>query len=137
MDSHRLHAVLSRFFDRFLAAFPALTPQDLSTLLAGSGETLLDLLQRRYGYTRAQAKAAWNDFVLTHVDGCGDDHSSPRRAVCSQANLSAGAGGALDTGLWRLMRMGWGRPSAHLGPGARWRGAIYPLRGYRQSAYLH
>ncbi|MCC6168963.1 MAG: hypothetical protein IT329_17205 [Caldilineaceae bacterium] len=144
MDSRRLHAVLTRFFDRFLAVFPALTSQDLSALLAGSGETLLDLLQSRYGYTRAQAKTAWNDFVLTHVDGCGDDRSrvrrpgAARRTACPQAALMFGAGSAPDAGLWRLMRMGWGRPSSRPGPGAQGgRPAAYPLHGCRHPAYLH
>lgn len=67
-----LHAVLHRFRAGFLAAFAALSADDLNTILAGDGETLLALLQTHYGYTRAEAKTAWNDFVLTHVDGHPD-----------------------------------------------------------------
>jgi hypothetical protein len=62
-----------------MAEFPALTQQDLSAILNGPSETLLDRLQARHGYTRAQAKAAWNDFVLDHVDGSGEDSAAAAR----------------------------------------------------------
>jgi hypothetical protein len=70
MDAHLLHATLRRFRRSFLAFFPALTMQDYHTLLAGEGQAMLDLLQLRYGCTPGEAKGAWNEFVLRHVDGC-------------------------------------------------------------------
>lgn len=76
MHAHRLHRVLARYRARFMAAFPALTAQDVSMILSGPSDTLLDRLQARYGITRAQAKTAWNDFVLDHVDG-GSHNGGP------------------------------------------------------------
>ena len=43
----------------------------------GKFETFVGVLQERYGYTRAQAKAAWNEFVLRYVDG-----HTVKRQVC-------------------------------------------------------
>ena len=68
-NTPRLHHVLRRFRVSFLTYFTACTEQDYATLLEGQSETLLDLLQQRYGYTRGEAKATWNEFVLRHVDG--------------------------------------------------------------------
>ncbi len=117
MNSRLLHSVLTRFRASFLATFPALTPQDLRTILDGPSETLLDLLQTRYGYTRAQAKAAWNDFVLVHVDGHGDDPCAAAHAPADLAGSAAcGTPQALDAVSWQLMCLGWGRPSAPGGP---------------------
>jgi hypothetical protein len=76
MNTVLLHTILSKFRRNFLAFFTILTEQDYQALQAGSSEGLLDLLQERYGYTRAQAKAAWNEFVLRYVDG----HEVKRRA---------------------------------------------------------
>lgn len=105
MNSHRLYTVLIRYRARFLATFPALTAQDLRVILEGPSETLLDLLQARYGYTHVQAKAAWNDFVLDHIDGCGDNSRYPADEDADPARSSAQA---LDATLWRLMCLGWG-----------------------------
>jgi hypothetical protein len=69
MNTQRLHAVLQQHRVSFLACFRALTSQDYALLLEAPSETLLTLLQQRYGYTRSQAKTAWNDFVLRYVDG--------------------------------------------------------------------
>jgi hypothetical protein len=69
MNRDLLHTILQQFQVNFLAYFSALTQCDLHTILAGESETLLTVLQARYGYTQAQAKAAWNDFVLRYVDG--------------------------------------------------------------------
>lgn len=80
MDAQLLHATLKRFRRSFLAFFPALTTQDYHALLAGEGETLLDLLGRRYGCTRGEARGAWNEFVLRHVDGCSGVCTSKRPA---------------------------------------------------------
>jgi hypothetical protein len=85
MNAQLLHATLRRFRRSFLAFFPALTVQDYHTLLAGEGETLLAVLHMRYGCTPGEARGAWNEFVLRHVDGCDDrcTHRPPakRRAV--------------------------------------------------------
>src|SRR5262245_43199399 len=69
MNTNLLHNVLRQFQARFRACFSALTEQDLHTILTGPSELLLDVLAQRYGYTRTEAKAAWNEFVLRYVDG--------------------------------------------------------------------
>jgi hypothetical protein len=69
MDKHRLENVLQKYRSNFLDYFPEVSDQDLRRIQAGPSETLLDVLQARYGYTPAQARAAWNDFVLDEVDG--------------------------------------------------------------------
>jgi hypothetical protein len=69
MDTNLLHTILQRFQVNFLAYFDNLTLCDLQTILAGESDTLLALLQERYGYNQNQAKAAWNEFVLRYVDG--------------------------------------------------------------------
>jgi hypothetical protein len=69
MNTHLLHNALRQFRMSFLAFFSALTEHDYQTLLEAEREMLLDLLQERYGYTRGEAKAAWNEFVLRYVDG--------------------------------------------------------------------
>jgi hypothetical protein len=51
---------------------------------------LLDVLQRRYGYSVDQAKAAWNDFVLRYVDGRNAKDSLKRCHVYAQAGTRAG-----------------------------------------------
>jgi uncharacterized protein YjbJ (UPF0337 family) len=43
------------------SAFGKLTDDDL-TEIEGDGERMLGKLQERYGYTRADAENAWNDF---------------------------------------------------------------------------
>ncbi len=43
------------------SAFGKLTDDDL-TEIEGDGERMLGKLQERYGYTRADAEKAWNDF---------------------------------------------------------------------------
>lgn len=77
MDKHLLTCVLTQFRTNFLAYFPELSDQDLRLILLGPSETLLTVLQAHYGYTFAEAKAAWNDFVLREVDGQPLDLSSP------------------------------------------------------------
>ncbi|HXF61740.1 MAG TPA: hypothetical protein VNK95_08985 [Caldilineaceae bacterium] len=69
MDKHLLTCVLTQFRANFLTYFPELSDQDLRLILLGPSETLLTVLQAHYGYTLAEAKAAWNDFVLREVDG--------------------------------------------------------------------
>jgi hypothetical protein len=126
MDSRRLREILIRFQASFLAAFPALTIQDLQMIVTGprESETLLDRLQMRYGYTRAEAKAAWNDFVLVHVDGHGENplYATDMAGPGVEAALTAGRW--VDPRLWRLLCLGWGRPSAHR-PGV-WLGYHHP-----------
>ena len=77
MDKHLLTCVLTQFRSNFLTYFPELSDQDLRLILLGPSETLLTVLQTHYGYTLAEAKAAWNDFVLQEVDGQPLDLSSP------------------------------------------------------------
>lgn len=69
MNRELLHTVLKQCQVHFCAFFPALTASDLQTILAGECEMLLLILQERYGYTQMQAKNAWNEFVLHHLDG--------------------------------------------------------------------
>ena len=71
MNTQWLHTVLKQLRANFLAHFHALTEQDVGAILVGQSETLLIVLQQRYDYTRPQAKAAWNEFVLRYVDGHG------------------------------------------------------------------
>ncbi len=116
MNPNRLRVIVTRFRARFLATFPALTDQDLHTILTGPSEALLERLQARYGYSRAEAKAAWNDFVLTHVDGRDLDGAHapcPGSGHTTVTHLAPflRAGGALEPSLWRLMCQGWGRPA--------------------------
>ena len=69
MNKHLLHTTLRRFRGSFLAHFQRITEQDLRLILTGPSEMLLTVVQMRYGYSRAQAKVVWNDFVLRSVDG--------------------------------------------------------------------
>ena len=69
MNRDLLQTILKQFQTNFVAFFPALTPADLQTILAGECEMLLLILQERYGYTDGQAKSVWNEFVLCHIDG--------------------------------------------------------------------
>lgn len=69
MNRDLLHTVLKQFQAHFVDFFPAVTASDLQAILAGECEMLLHVLQERYGYTRSQAKEAWNEFILRHVDG--------------------------------------------------------------------
>jgi hypothetical protein len=69
MNAHHLHALLIQFRFTFLTYFTALTDDDLVIILQGPSESLLEVLQQRYDYTREQAKGAWNEFVLRHIDG--------------------------------------------------------------------
>jgi hypothetical protein len=69
MNMYQIHSILRQFRTSFRAFFSVLTDQDFSVILTAPGETLLIVLQERYGYTRLQAKAAWNEFVLRYVDG--------------------------------------------------------------------
>lgn len=69
MNMYQIHQILRQFRRGFRAFFSALTDQDFGVILAAPSEMLLVVLQERYGYTRLQAKAAWNEFVLRYVDG--------------------------------------------------------------------
>src|SRR5262245_4829067 len=69
MNNEQFHQVLIRFEPSFRACFPALTDEDFQQLLAGPRENLLLVLHRRYGYSNAQARSAWNEFILRYVDG--------------------------------------------------------------------
>jgi hypothetical protein len=69
MNRQGLHRVLTQFSVEFRVHFGRLTEQDVHLILTGPRETLLTVLGHRYGYTPAQAKTAWNEFVLRAVDG--------------------------------------------------------------------
>ena len=69
MNMYQIHHILRQFRASFRVFFSALTDQDFGHILAAPSEMLLIVLQERYGYTRLQAKAAWNEFVLRYVDG--------------------------------------------------------------------
>lgn len=121
MDTRQIHKIVTRFQTGFLATFPALTAQDLHTILTGPAETVLERLQARYGYTQAQAKAAWNDFVLDHVDGThSDEHDTDTfciatpnsQPVCNCALSRLKFSRVSEISVLRLMRLGWGRPAA-------------------------
>lgn len=88
MQNNILHPILRRFRVRFLAFFSALNEQDVEMVLAGGSETLLSLLQSRYGYTAQQAITAWNEFVLRYVDG----EQAPPRAP-AQSPIQTGEPG--------------------------------------------
>jgi hypothetical protein len=101
MNTQQLHAVLRQFRGSFLTFFSALTEQDYQRLLEEESERLLALLQQRYGYTRSQAKSAWNEFVLRQVDGSG-----ARQTVTRPFH---GPVGGLCPGRTRVQQ-GWWRP---------------------------
>lgn len=69
MSDEKLQETLRRFRSTFRAWFVAVTDQDMCAILAAPRATLLSVLGERYGYSSAEAKAAWNEFVLRHVDG--------------------------------------------------------------------
>lgn len=69
MNHEIIHRAIRQFRRPFLADFDRLTEQDIQTILAGPSETLLAVLHRRYGYSRAEAIRVWNEFVLRRVDG--------------------------------------------------------------------
>lgn len=49
--------------------FSGLSERELMQLLAASPQHAVYILQRCFGCDVAEAKAAWNDFVLRYVDG--------------------------------------------------------------------
>ncbi|MBK8047551.1 MAG: hypothetical protein IPK16_10760 [Anaerolineales bacterium] len=69
MMTQLIHEVLNQRGATFRAYFSALNDQDFQAILNGPSKTLLDVLQLRYGFGPGDAKAAWNDFVMRHVDG--------------------------------------------------------------------
>ena len=52
--------------------FPGLSERDLMQLLAASPQHAVYILQRCFACDVADAKAAWNDYVLRCVDGQRD-----------------------------------------------------------------
>lgn len=105
MNTQQLHAVLRQFRGSFLTFFSALTEQDYQRLLTEESESLLTLLQQRYGYTRSQAKTAWNEFVLRQVDGRDARESITR-------SFNGPALGDLCPGSTSVQQ-GWWRPDQH------------------------
>jgi hypothetical protein len=49
--------------------FPDLSERELMQLLAASPQHAAYILQRCFGCDAADAKAAWNDYVLRYIDG--------------------------------------------------------------------
>ncbi|MFN8467219.1 MAG: hypothetical protein U0X20_16805 [Caldilineaceae bacterium] len=49
--------------------FPDLSERELIQLLAASPQHAAYILQRCFGCDAADAKAAWNDYVLRYIDG--------------------------------------------------------------------
>jgi hypothetical protein len=49
--------------------FPALSERELMQLLAASPQHAAYILQRCFGCDAAEAKAAWNEYVLRYIDG--------------------------------------------------------------------
>ncbi len=49
--------------------FPDLSERELMQLLGASPQHAAYILQRCFGCDAADAKAAWNDYVLRYVDG--------------------------------------------------------------------
>ena len=49
--------------------FPSLSERELMQLLAASPQHAAYILQRCFGCDAADAKAAWNDYVLRYIDG--------------------------------------------------------------------
>ena len=69
MMTQLIHEVLNQRGATFRAYFSALNDQDFQAILNGPSKTLLEVLQLRYGFGPGDAKAAWNDFVVRHIDG--------------------------------------------------------------------
>ena len=69
MSLFQYNQVLRRFESSFRGYFTQITDDDMAQLLDNPRESLLVVLQERYGYSSPEAKAAWNDFVLRVVDG--------------------------------------------------------------------
>ncbi len=57
-------------------SFPGLSERELMQLLAASPQQAVYILQRCFGCDVADAKAAWNDYVLRNVDGSRDWQAS-------------------------------------------------------------
>ena len=53
--------------------FPSLTERDLVQMLNAPAQRAIDILQRSFGGSREDAKAAWNDYVLRYIDGQRSD----------------------------------------------------------------
>jgi hypothetical protein len=111
MNAQHLHTALIQFRISFLAYFAALTDDDLAAILRGPSETLLEVLQLRYGYTREQAKAEWNEFVLRHMDGPNSLDRSQPLPIAQRGQLSTRPPGKLYPSLWPPYASCWWRPA--------------------------
>ena len=49
--------------------FPNLSERDLAVILLSPHEYAPAVVQRCFGGNAAEAKAAWNDYVLRYIDG--------------------------------------------------------------------
>ena len=57
-----------QFTGKIKETFGKLTDDDLARA-EGNAEVMAGLVQERYGYTKEQARQAWDDFVATLGDG--------------------------------------------------------------------
>ncbi len=62
--------------------FPGLSERELMQLLAASPQHAVYILQRCFGCDVADAKAAWNDYVLRYVDGHRDSQVAAAVVAC-------------------------------------------------------
>jgi hypothetical protein len=64
-----LSQIRSREAANLRACFPGISERDLLLLLGSKPQQAVGILQRCFGCDVEDAKAAWNDYVLRHVDG--------------------------------------------------------------------
>ena len=73
MDEHRLSALpvqpQPQQTGELRQYFPHLSERDLAQIVAAPPADALLVLQRCFGGDVAEAKAAWNDYVLRYIDG--------------------------------------------------------------------
>lgn len=69
IDNGLFHVIVVGLEATFRSYFPAIGDQDYASIVAGEADLLIEILQRRYGCGKGEARGAWNDFVLHHVDG--------------------------------------------------------------------
>jgi uncharacterized protein YjbJ (UPF0337 family) len=82
------------------AAFGRLTDDDV-TEAEGNSEKMIGKLQERYGYSRADAERAWNDFT----SGL-NRQSDPRPSARQRGAEKVGAGGGKSPGRVEGPRLG-------------------------------
>ncbi len=71
MNSDILAGKWKQLTGKVKASFGKLTDDDLARA-QGNAEVMTGLLQERYGYSKEQARKAWDDFTHTIDDGRND-----------------------------------------------------------------